>query len=49
MSTINPNANQKKLPKQFESTWDITMLDTPVMGGPNVAINGELVSDGGRR
>ena len=41
MSTINPNAS-KQIAKQF-SKHGIIMLDTPVMGGPNVAINGKLV------
>ena len=41
MSTINPNAS-KQIAKQF-SKHGIIMLDIPVMGGPNVAINGKLV------
>ena len=41
MSTINPNSS-REIAKQF-SEQGITMLDTPVMGGPNVAIKGELV------
>jgi 3-hydroxyisobutyrate dehydrogenase len=41
MSTINPNSS-KQIAKQF-SKHGIIMLDTPVMGGPNVAINGQLV------
>ena len=41
MSTINPNES-KKIAKQF-SEHGISMLDIPVMGGPNVAINGKLV------
>ena len=41
MSTINPNSS-KEIAKKF-SEHGITMLDTPVMGGPNVAIKGELV------
>ena len=41
MSTINPNSS-RDIAKQF-SEHNITMLDTPVMGGPNVAIKGELV------
>lgn len=41
MSTINPNVS-KDIAEKF-SQLGITMLDTPVMGGPNVAINGELV------
>jgi len=41
MSTINPIAS-KEIAKQFKQSG-ITMLDIPVMGGPNVAIKGELV------
>ena len=41
MSTINPNSS-RDIAKQF-AEHNITMLDTPVMGGPNVAIKGELV------
>ena len=41
MSTINPNAS-RDIAKQFNQ-HGIVMLDTPVMGGPNVAINGKLV------
>ncbi|MDH3276920.1 MAG: NAD(P)-dependent oxidoreductase [Nitrosopumilus sp.] len=41
MSTINP-INSKNNAEKF-SNHDISMLDTPVMGGPNVAINGELI------
>lgn len=41
MSTINPLESKKISEKFFEH--DISMLDTPVMGGPNVAINGDLV------
>ena len=41
MSTINPNQS-KEIAKQFNQ-HNIIMLDTPVMGGPNVAINGKLV------
>jgi 3-hydroxyisobutyrate dehydrogenase len=41
MSTINPIAS-KEIAKEFAKKG-IVMLDTPVMGGPNVAINGELV------
>jgi len=41
MSTINP-VESIKISKQF-SEYNITKLDTPVMGGPNVAINGKLV------
>ena len=41
MSTINPNAS-RDIAKQFRNQG-IIMLDTPVMGGPNVAISGKLV------
>ncbi|MDH3385259.1 MAG: NAD(P)-dependent oxidoreductase [Nitrosopumilus sp.] len=41
MSTINP-INSKNNAEKF-SNHDISMLDTPVMGGPNVAINGKLI------
>ena len=41
MSTINPNAS-REIAKKFK-IYGIRMLDTPVMGGPNVAINGKLV------
>ena len=41
MSTINPLAS-KEIAKQYKENG-ITMLDIPVMGGPNVAIKGELV------
>lgn len=41
MSTINPIAS-KEIANEFAKKG-ITMLDTPVMGGPNVAISGELV------
>ena len=41
MSTINP-LESKKISEKFSEN-DISMLDTPVMGGPNVAINGNLV------
>lgn len=41
MSTINP-ISSKEIAKKF-SDEGITMLDIPVMGGPNVAINGKLV------
>lgn len=41
MSTINPIAS-KEIAVEFAKKG-IVMLDTPVMGGPNVAINGELV------
>ena len=41
MSTINP-LESKIIAKKFLE-HDISMLDTPVMGGPNVAITGDLV------
>ena len=41
MSTINA-VESKIIVKKF-AEHGITMLDTPVMGGPNVAINGKLV------
>ena len=41
MSTINP-LESKNISKQF-SKHNVNMLDTPVMGGPNVAISGDLV------
>lgn len=41
MSTINPVAS-KEIAKEFAARG-IPFLDTPVMGGPNVAITGELV------
>ncbi|HXV50589.1 MAG TPA: NAD(P)-dependent oxidoreductase [Nitrosopumilaceae archaeon] len=41
MSTINP-VESKIIAKKF-SEYGIIMLDTPVMGGPNVAIDGKLV------
>jgi 3-hydroxyisobutyrate dehydrogenase len=41
MSTINPIMS-KEIAKEF-SKREIPFLDTPVMGGPNVAITGELV------
>lgn len=41
MSTINPIAT-KDIAKEF-ARHGIPYLDTPVMGGPNVAITGELV------
>jgi len=41
MSTINPIAS-KEIANEFAEKG-IIMLDTPVMGGPNAAINGELV------
>ncbi len=41
MSTINP-IESRKIADEFKNN-QIIMLDTPVMGGPNVAINGKLV------
>ena len=41
MSTINPLESKNIAEKFLE--YDISMLDTPVMGGPKVAIKGELV------
>ncbi len=41
MSTINPIESKNISEKFFED--DIAMLDIPVMGGPNVAITGDLV------
>jgi 3-hydroxyisobutyrate dehydrogenase len=41
MSTINPIAS-KEIAKEFAS-HGISFLDTPVMGGPNVAVTGDLV------
>jgi len=41
MSTINP-FEAKNIAKKFKDVG-IVMLDIPVMGGPNVAIKGELV------
>ncbi len=41
MSTINP-LESKIIAKKFLE-HNISMLDTPVMGGPNVAITGDLV------
>jgi 3-hydroxyisobutyrate dehydrogenase len=41
MSTINP-VESKNIAKKF-AAYGITMLDIPVMGGPNVAIDGKLV------
>ena len=41
MSTINP-LKSKEISNKF-SEFKISMLDTPVMGGPNVAITGDLV------
>lgn len=44
MSTINPTES-KKIAKKF-SEESIQKLDIPVMGGPNVAITGDLVMMG---
>ena len=41
MSTINPS-DSKDISEQFEKNG-IVKLDIPVMGGPNVAISGDLV------
>ena len=41
MSTINPTES-KKITKSFLE-YKIDKIDVPVMGGPNVAISGELV------
>ncbi len=41
MSTIDPSES-KKISKQFKN-YGIVKLDIPVMGGPNVAITGDLV------
>lgn len=41
MSTINP-LESKKIFRKFSEN-NVVMLDTPVMGGPNVAISGDLV------
>jgi 3-hydroxyisobutyrate dehydrogenase len=41
MSTINP-LESKNIAEKFME-YNISMLDSPVMGGPNVAITGELV------
>ena len=41
MSTIDPTES-KKISKQFQDN-DIYKLDIPVMGGPNVAISGDVV------
>ena len=41
MSTINPNA-AKEISKKLHDE-EIKSIEIPVMGGPNVAINGELV------
>lgn len=41
MSTINPSES-KKISKKFQE-YNLNKLDIPVMGGPNVAITGNLV------
>ena len=41
MSTINPNS-AKEISQKFESSG-VEFLEIPVMGGPNVAIDGKLV------
>ena len=41
MSTINP-IDSREIAEKF-TEYGIVMLDTPVMGGPNVAIDGKLV------
>ena len=41
MSTINP-LESKNIAEKFME-YNISMLDSPVMGGPNVAITGDLV------
>ena len=41
MSTIDPTES-KKMAKKFQE-YDIHKLDIPVMGGPNVAITGDLI------
>ena len=41
MSTIDPSES-KKISKKFQE-YNINKLDIPVMGGPNVAITGNLV------
>ena len=41
MSTINPNSTREISKKVTEN--DIDYMEIPVMGGPNVAINGKLV------
>jgi 3-hydroxyisobutyrate dehydrogenase len=49
MSTINPNST-KEISKKV-TTSGIDYLEIPVMGGPNVAINGKLVmmASGGKK
>ncbi len=42
MSTIDP-IESKKISKEFQEEHGIIKLDIPVMGGPNVAISGDLV------
>jgi 3-hydroxyisobutyrate dehydrogenase len=41
MSTISP-VSSKKIAKKF-SEYEIQMIDTPVMGGPNLAVKGEII------
>ncbi len=41
MSTINP-IQSRQISQKFKDSG-IVMLDTPVMGGPNVAISGDLI------
>ena len=41
MSTINPNS-AKEISQQFSDSG-VSFLEIPVMGGPNVAIDGKLV------
>ena len=41
MSTINPNST-REISKQVSENG-IDYMEIPVMGGPNVAINGKLV------
>ena len=41
MSTINPN-HSKEIAKKFQER-SITMLEVPVMGGPNMAVDGKLI------
>ena len=41
MSTINPSES-RKISEKFEE-YHVNKIDIPVMGGPNVAITGDLV------
>ena len=43
MSTINPSIAQSNFSKRLQCREDINSLEIPVMGGPNVAIDGKLV------